>query len=154
MHVAPDPFQLFPTPADSQQPGVGLVTEPVKTVLVVDDSPGVRQMLRFTFEGEGLAVIDAPDGPAALAEARKCPTLVAIYSDVNMPGMSGLELLAALKAQDETKHVPVILISALVDPSIVTKARSLGALGWISKPLTPEALLSTIRKLLKRSVQP
>jgi two-component system, chemotaxis family, chemotaxis protein CheY len=130
------------------------VTEPVKKVLVVDDSAGVRQMVRHTFEGDGFEVLEAPNGPAALVEARNHPDIKAVYTDVNMPGMSGLELLGAIKSDPALKHLPVVIISAIVDPSAIGSAKSLGAVGWITKPISADALLATIRKITKALVKP
>lgn len=130
------------------------MSEANKTVLVVDDSPGVRQLVRHTFESAGFLVIDAPDGPAAFAEARKNPNLIAVYTDVNMPGMSGLELLGLIKNDSALKHIPVVIISAIVDPTAIGTAKSLGAVGWITKPISSEALLATIRKISQQPVNP
>lgn len=84
-------------------------------------------------------------GFASLAIA---PIRSGVISDINMPNMDGLQLLAAIRATTEYRHLPVLLMSAETDELIKQHSKQLGATGWISKPFNPEKLLKAIEKVL------
>jgi CheY-like chemotaxis protein len=108
-------------------------------ILVVDDEPDVESLFRQQFRRDiraGRFVMDfAPSAPAALARAAEIedPSLVLILSDINMPGMSGLEMLPQVRAQRPA--VPVIMITAYGDAETRKKAIERGAEGLLTKPI-------------------
>ena len=108
-------------------------------ILVVDDEPDVEALFRQQFRRDlrsGRFTMEfAPSAPAALARAAEVrdPSLILILSDINMPGMSGLEMLAEVKTA--RPNVPVIMITAYGDDGTKKKATELGAAGLLTKPI-------------------
>ena len=108
-------------------------------ILVVDDEPDVealfRQQFRRDIKSGRFTMEFAPSAPAALARAAEIvePSLILILSDINMPGMSGLEMLPMVRA--ERPDVPVIMITAYGDPDTKRKAMENGASGLLTKPI-------------------
>ena len=108
-------------------------------IVVVDDEPDVEEMFRQQFRRDlraGRFVMEfALSAPAALEQVKAIPdpSLILILSDINMPGMTGLEMLPKVKA--ERPNVPVIMITAYGDDATVKRARDLGAAGLLSKPI-------------------
>jgi CheY-like chemotaxis protein len=108
-------------------------------ILVVDDEPDVENLFRQQFRRDirsGRFIMEfATSAPAALVRAREIagPSLLLILSDINMPGMSGLEMLPKVKAV--RPNVPVIMITAYGDEATKKKATELGAAGLLTKPI-------------------
>ena len=108
-------------------------------ILVVDDEPDVEALFRQQFwrdlKAERFKIEFAPSGHEALVRAAgiKDPSLILILSDINMPGMSGLEMLPRVRA--ERPHVPVIMITAYGDAETRRKAIERGAVGLLTKPI-------------------
>jgi two-component system chemotaxis response regulator CheY len=118
-----------------------------KTVLSVDDSPSVRQMVRLTLSGAGYQVIEAGDGREGLAKAHGAAVDV-VVTDINMPVMGGLELAVELRKLPAFNGVPILCLTTESDPEIKGQARAAGASGWITKPFRPEQLLAAVKKVL------
>jgi DNA-binding response OmpR family regulator len=118
------------------------------TVLVVDDDPVIRRLLRVNFEMEDFTVVEAGDGVEALAAAKKQLPDV-IVSDVMMPRMDGVALVAALRADPDTKDVPVLLLSAKAQAADVAAGKGAGADDYVTKPFEPLDLVDRVRALLK-----
>jgi two-component system chemotaxis response regulator CheY len=118
-----------------------------KTVLSVDDSPSVRQMVRLTLSDAGYQVIEAGDGREGLAKARSSAVDV-VVTDINMPLMTGLELVAELRKLPAFNGVPILCLTTESDPGVKSQARAAGASGWITKPFQPEQLLAAVKKVL------
>ncbi len=111
-------------------------------ILIVDDSVAIRMILQRTLRRTGLPlenVFEAGDGCAAL-EILKSEKVSIILSDINMPNMDGLQLLAALKDSEQWTGVPVFIISTESTQSRVMEAVRLGAKGFIKKPFVPEEI--------------
>ena len=111
-------------------------------VMIVDDSAAIRKILQRVLIQADVPigkVIEAGDGQDAL-EKLKGVTVGLILSDINMPNMDGLQLLAALKAQEQTKGVPVIMVTTEGSSNKVMEAVSLGAAGYVRKPFTAEQI--------------
>ena len=123
------------------------MVEPQRTVLVIDDDPVILRLLEVNFEMEGFKVRMAGDGLEGLDAARAEPPDV-IVSDVMMPRMTGLELLAGLKADDTTAAIPVILLSAKAQASDVRAGLDAGADDYVTKPFEPLDLVDRVLKLL------
>lgn len=116
-------------------------------ILIVDDSLTMRQMVNFTLSSAGHTVTEAADAEEALLSVGK-QRFDLVISDVNMPGRSGIELVAELRKLAEYKFVPIILLTTESQPEMKSKGRAAGATGWIVKPFDPEALLGVLRKVL------
>ena len=113
------------------------------TVLVIDDDPEVHELLRRSLSREGYRVEGAPDGLSGLKLGRElAPDCIIL--DIRMPGMDGWGVLAALKADRELAHIPVIILSMLDDRSL---GYALGAADYLTKPVDNRTLLGTIARL-------
>ena len=107
------------------------------TILIVDDEPSVRALIRDTLELEDHEVLEAVDGPTAL-EALAGPELPdCVVLDIMMPGISGLDVLTELRQKPLTKELPVILLTAMADDATTWAGWSAGAnlLDWIERVL-------------------
>ena len=119
-------------------------------ILVVDDTPIVMNLLMDILSAEGFQVRSANNGKLALnLIAAKPPQLILL--DINMPGMDGFEVCRRLKAQEETRKIPVIFISGLMGLDEKVKGFQLGAVDFISKPFQREELLARVRTHLELS---
>jgi diguanylate cyclase (GGDEF)-like protein len=121
-------------------------------ILVVDDDPAARQLLSDLLEGEGYAVTTTPDGLSALAAVERAVPAV-IISDVSMPGMDGFELVRELRARTASADVPILLLSAIAQPTRRVTGLDLGADDFVAKPVDLDELLARIRALLRRARQ-
>ena len=116
-------------------------------ILVVDDSTTMRQMVAFTLTSAGHEVVEAPDGNQALATA-KSKKFDLVITDVNMPGMNGIDLVQSLRALPDCKFIPILVLTTEAGAELKQKGKSAGATGWIVKPFNPEVLLETLKKVL------
>ncbi len=117
------------------------------TILAVDDSASMRQMVSFTLKGAGFDVIEACDGQEAL-DIAKTTSVDLVLSDVNMPVMDGIELVKKLRALTDYKFTPILMLTTESASDKKTQGKNAGATGWLVKPFNPEQLLVTIRKVL------
>jgi two-component system chemotaxis response regulator CheY len=120
----------------------------MKTVMTVDDSASARQMTGLVLRNGGFEVIEAVDGEDALAKAQG-HVLHLIITDVNMPKMDGLELTRRLRAMEEYKFVPIVLLTTESQPEKKQEGKAAGATGWIVKPFNPDQLLAVVKKVLR-----
>jgi CheY-like chemotaxis protein len=119
------------------------------TILIVEDHPTMRDAMRLVLEEDGHDVEDASDGESGLAAVRAhLPDVVLL--DLNIPALSGPEVLEALKEDPATKDVLVVVVTATGEEG---RARSIaaGADGYITKPFSPLALLRTVERALRGS---
>ena len=117
------------------------------TILTVDDSASMRQMVAFTLKGAGHTVVEAEDGQAAL-EAVKGKKVDAVVTDVNMPRMDGITLVKSLRALPDFKFTPILLLTTESGDNKKAEGKAAGATGWLVKPFNPDQLLATIKKVL------
>lgn len=118
------------------------------TILTVDDSASMRQMVTFTLTGAGFEVVEAVDGKDGLAKlAGKKVNM--IITDLNMPNMDGIEMILNIRAMPEYKFIPIILLTTESQDEKKKEGKAAGATGWIVKPFKPEQLLAVIKKVLK-----
>jgi two-component system, chemotaxis family, chemotaxis protein CheY len=117
------------------------------TILAVDDSASMRQMISFTLKEAGYDVIEAVDGMDALNKA-KSSTPDAVLSDVNMPNMDGITLISELRKLPSYKHIPMLMLTTESGADKKAEGKSAGATGWMVKPFNPEQLLATIKKVV------
>jgi DNA-binding response OmpR family regulator len=120
---------------------------PDRTVLVVDDDPVILKLLEVNFDMEGFAVLIAHDGAEGISVARReRPDL--IVSDIMMPNMSGIELVADLKGDPDTSDIPIILLSAKAQHADVRTGLDAGADDYVTKPFEPLDLVDRVNRLL------
>jgi DNA-binding response OmpR family regulator len=119
-----------------------------KMILVVDDEMYIVNILDFTLGSEGFRVISAANGEEALRKSVELsPDLIVL--DVMMPKIDGFEVCRALKAKEETKNIPVILLTAKDRDADREKGREVGADVYMTKPFSPTRLLEEVRALLR-----
>jgi len=119
-------------------------------VMIVDDSAVIRKVLkRILIQAEVALgnVVEAGDGVEALEKLKAEPVQL-ILSDINMPNMDGIQLLTALKAQESSKHIPVIMITTEGSAARVMEAVQLGASGYVRKPFTMEQIKEKLDGLI------
>lgn len=117
------------------------------SVLAVDDSASMRQMVTFTLKGAGYDVIEASDGVEALNVA-KGKSVDLVLTDVNMPNMDGITLIKELRALPSYKFTPMLMLTTESGSDKKGEGKAAGATGWIVKPFNPDQLLGTIKKVL------
>ncbi|MBU2547730.1 MAG: response regulator [Proteobacteria bacterium] len=118
-----------------------------KTIMTVDDSNSVRQMVSFTLKQAGYNVIEAVDGRDALAKINGGPIHM-VLTDLNMPNMDGIELIRQLRANAGFKFIPIVMLTTESQDTKKQEGKSAGATGWIVKPFKPEQLVAVIKKVL------
>ncbi|HVL64453.1 MAG TPA: response regulator [Actinomycetota bacterium] len=119
---------------------------PSKRILVCDDDPVILRLLEVNLELEGYDVIAARHGAEAVDLATQNPPDLVIL-DIMMPRMDGYEACEAIKAQDATRDVPVIFLSAKAQQSDVEKGRRYGVAEYLTKPFDPSELLEIVERL-------
>ena len=117
-----------------------------KTILIVDDSASMREVVGIALRGAGYAVIDGRDGRDALAklDGRKVNLIV---SDVNMPVMDGIAFVKAVKQLPNYRFTPVIMLTTESSDARKREGQAAGARAWVVKPFKPEQLLGAVQKL-------
>jgi two-component system chemotaxis response regulator CheY len=118
-----------------------------KTVMTVDDSTSVRQMVRFTLSQAGYDVVEAVDGRDAVAKA-SAHKINMVITDLNMPHMDGLELIRSLRSKPDYKFTPIVMLTTESQDDKKKEGRAAGATGWIIKPFKPEQLLAVVKKVM------
>jgi two-component system chemotaxis response regulator CheY len=117
-----------------------------KTILIVDDSPTMRQVLGIALRGAGYLVIEGCDGRDALTKLTGQKVHL-IVSDVNMPVMDGISFLKAVKQMPAYKFTPVIMLTTVSEESKMAEGRAAGARAWVAKPFAPEKLIDAVQRL-------
>jgi two-component system chemotaxis response regulator CheY len=117
-----------------------------KTILTVDDSASVRQMVRFTLSDAGYAVIEAVDGKDALA--KMSPAVNLVITDLNMPNLDGIGLIRAVRANPAYKGIPIVMLTTESQDSRKLEGKAAGATGWIVKPFATQQLLAVVKRVL------
>ena len=120
----------------------------MSTILVVDDSQMIRQQFAKMLMAGGHTVVEAADGIAALEKLREDESIRLILLDVNMPKMSGLELLQRLHEDRALTKISVLMVTTEVQAELVQQAKGLGAKGWLVKPVKSEALVAAVNSLV------
>jgi len=118
-----------------------------KTILAVDDSASIRQMVSFTLKSAGYEVVEAVDGMDGLEKA-KARSVNLILTDQNMPRMDGLTLIRSLRAQPQYKSIPILMLTTESSEAMKTQGRAAGATGWLVKPFDPQKLIEVVRKVI------
>jgi two-component system chemotaxis response regulator CheY len=116
-------------------------------VLIIDDSMMIRRQVGQALIGAGFSVIEATDGVDGLQKLTASPDTRLVVCDVNMPRMSGIEFLEALRRGENTADLPVVMLTTEGQPELVQRAKALGAKGWIVKPFKPDLLVAAAKRL-------
>lgn len=119
----------------------------MRSILAVDDSASMRQMVSFTLRSSGYEVIEAVDGQDALDKLASREVDL-VLTDQNMPRMDGLTLIRQLRGLERYKRVPILVLTTESGDEMKQAGRAAGATGWMVKPFEPERLLEVIGKVL------
>lgn len=118
-------------------------------ILVVDDSVSVRKLISMSLAGAGYEVVEAGDGEEGLQIlAEKGADL--IVTDLNMPKVSGIDLIRSVRSMPEKKFLPIIMLTTEAEQDKKLQAKEAGATAWIIKPFQPEKLISLVSMILSR----
>jgi two-component system, chemotaxis family, chemotaxis protein CheY len=118
-----------------------------KRIMIVDDSETMRMMVAFTLKEKGYEVVEAYDGRCALQKLKDGPVDMMI-TDVNMPNLDGIELVRKIREHEESRFMPVILLTTESRESKKQEGRAVGATGWMVKPFRSEQLIGLVRKVI------
>ncbi len=118
-----------------------------KTIMTVDDSASVRQMVSFTLKGAGYEVVEAGDGQDAVTKING-KAVHMVITDLNMPNLDGIGLIRALRGNPSCKFIPIVMLTTESQASKKEEGKAAGATGWITKPFKPEQLLAVVKKVL------
>lgn len=121
---------------------------PSKKVLVVDDSPTIRQQVGNALQQAGIDVVEAADGVEGVAKVEGDAEIGMVIVDVNMPRMNGLEMLESIKSGGKNAQLHVVMLTSEGQQSLIERAKKAGAKGWIVKPFKSELLVSAVKRLL------
>jgi DNA-binding response OmpR family regulator len=122
---------------------------PQPRIVVADDEPDVRELIAYRLGRSGYEVIEARDGEEALRLALAEPPDLAVL-DVMMPKLDGYELTRRLRAEEATRRVPVILLTARAQEDDVSQGFAAGADDYLKKPFNPDELVARVRAVLGR----
>jgi two-component system chemotaxis response regulator CheY len=120
------------------------------TILIVDDSPTMRSMVRGALEADRHRVFEATDGRAALS-ALDSAAADLVITDINMPEMDGLTLVRALRERAQYRFTPTLVLTTEASKEMKQRGREAGATGWLVKPFDPDQLRRTVLQVLRRS---
>ncbi len=118
-----------------------------KSILTVDDSGSIRQMVSFTLKGAGYEVVEAVDGQEGLDKARQ-RSVDLVLTDQNMPRMDGLTLIKTLRSLPSYRTTPILMLTTESGDAMKMQGRAAGATGWLVKPFDPQKLLEVVKKCL------
>ncbi len=120
-----------------------------ETILIVDDEEDIIELIRFNLRNEGYAVLTTQTGEGAIKMARQSqPDLMVL--DLMLPGIDGLEVTRYLRNNDQTRDMPIVMLTAKGEESDIVAGLELGANDYISKPFSPKVLIARIRAILRR----
>lgn len=117
----------------------------MKKILVIDDSPTVRQQVGIALTQAGFTVVEAVDGLDGIAKVDA--SIAMLICDVNMPRMNGLEMLEKLRTDARWNALPCVMLTTEGQPGLIERAKKAGAKGWIIKPFKAELLVAAVQRL-------
>ncbi|HZV98390.1 MAG TPA: response regulator [Methylophilaceae bacterium] len=118
-----------------------------KTILAVDDSGSLRQMVAFSLNAAGYQVIEAVDGQDGLNKAKE-RVVDLVLTDQNMPLMDGLTLIKSLRNMTSYQKVPILMLTTESSDEMKAMGRAAGANGWLVKPFDPKKLIAVVQKVI------
>jgi two-component system chemotaxis response regulator CheY len=119
-----------------------------QTVMIVDDSVTMRDMVAFTLTGAGFQVVQAGDGNEAVGKLTSGSKPDLVVTDLNMPGMDGISLIREIRKMPTLKFTPILMLTTESSDDKKAEGRAAGATGWIVKPFNPEQFLKVLKKVL------
>jgi two-component system chemotaxis response regulator CheY len=120
-----------------------------KTILAIDDSTSIRQMVAFTLKSAGYSVIEAADGQEGLAKANANAGVInLVLTDQNMPVMDGLTLIKTLRGLPQFATIPILMLTTESSDAMKMSGKAAGATGWLVKPFDPHKLLEVVKKVI------
>lgn len=119
-----------------------------KKVLIVDDSVGIREAMKYSLENEGYEVLVCDNGKNALS-CFNGQEINLVVTDLYMPEMDGIEFIRNVRKIPGYQKIPLLLLTTETQLEKIMEAKAAGATGWIIKPFVPAKLMDTIRKLIK-----
>ena len=123
-----------------------------KNILVVEDDLDIRELISFNLANEGHQVFEANDGEVGIDKARSNnPDLILL--DLMLPGIQGLDVCRIIKSDQETKEIPIIMVTALGQEEDIVKGLEAGADDYITKPFSIKVLIARVNAVLKRSIE-
>ena len=121
-----------------------------ETIMIVDDERDILQLIRYNLEKEGYKTITFTSGEQALSEAkRQQPHLIIL--DLMLPGVDGIEVCKQLREENETKQIPILMVTAKSEETDIILGLEMGADDYITKPFSPKVLIARVRAILRRS---
>jgi two-component system chemotaxis response regulator CheY len=120
----------------------------MQSILAVDDSASMRQMVAFTLKSAGYNVVEAVDGQDAY-EKSNGRDFDLVLTDQNMPRMDGISLTKKLRDNPKFKTTPILILTTESSDQMKQAGRSAGATGWLVKPFDPAKLIEVIKKVVK-----
>ena len=117
------------------------------SILAVDDSASMRQMVSFTLKSAGYNVVEAVDGQDAWEKAGS-RDFDLVLTDQNMPRMDGLTLIKSLRGMTQYKSVPILMLTTESSDAMKAQGRAAGATGWLVKPFDPQKLVEVVKKVI------
>ena len=120
---------------------------PKSRILLVDDEPDIVETAAFMLQARGYSVDTAPGGLEGVEKAKKDPPDL-ILLDIMMPEMDGYEVCMKLKGDEDTKHIPIVMLTARGESEAVLKSHNLGADDYVVKPFSLPTLLNKLKKFL------
>jgi len=121
-------------------------------ILVVDDEEDILELVRYNLARDGYRVVCAASGEQALSRAKSEPFDL-IVLDLMLPGIDGLEVAKRLKSKPETRHIPIIMLTAKGEEADIVTGLELGADDYVTKPFSPRILIARVKAVLRRKVQ-
>lgn len=122
-------------------------------ILIIEDEADISELIRYNLEKEDYRVTTASSGEDGLKAAfPDCPDLIIL--DLMLPGLDGLEVCRALKRNDETKSIAIVMLTAKTEESDIIVGLELGADDYVTKPFSPKVLIARIRAVLRRKAEP
>ncbi|MCX5724478.1 MAG: response regulator [Nitrospirae bacterium] len=119
-----------------------------QTVLVVDDSKTMRDMVTFTLTGAGYEVVQAGDGKEAIVKLSNGSRPALVVTDLNMPEMDGITLIQEIRKMPAFKFTPILMLTTESSDEKKSAGKAAGATGWIVKPFNPDQFLKILKKVL------
>jgi two-component system chemotaxis response regulator CheY len=119
-----------------------------KTILIVDDSESIREVVSFTLENEGYKVLVGIDGQDAIKffDGSEIDLLI---TDLHMPNMDGIDLIKEVRKMDKYQRMPILFLTTESQAVKKMEAKDAGATGWIIKPFVPAKLIAAINKVIR-----
>jgi len=118
-----------------------------KTIMIIDDSTSLRQVVNITLKGAGYDVIEASDGNDAIGklDGKKINLII---SDVNMPGLNGIDMVKKIKQMAQYKFTPIIMLTTESHDNMKQAGKEAGVKAWMVKPFNPNQMLDAVSKLI------